>query len=51
MISTLDFPTKHEYIREYIMTGIKRSKLIDFLLANADTSRETKKSGEDKAEQ
>ena len=41
---------EHDYIRAYVETGIKRGKLIDFLLANADTSKEEKPAKEEKAE-
>lgn len=39
-----------DYVREYVMTGIRRGKLIDFLLSKADTSKEEKKAKEDAAE-
>ena len=39
-----------DYLKDYVMTGIKRSKLIDFLLSKADTSKEEKKAKEEAAE-
>ncbi|MBO7701193.1 MAG: trigger factor, partial [Eubacteriaceae bacterium] len=39
-----------DYLKDYGMTGIKRSKLIDFLLSQADTSKEEKKAKEEAAE-
>ncbi|MBO4360257.1 MAG: trigger factor [Eubacteriaceae bacterium] len=39
-----------DYVKEYVLTGIRRAKLIDYLLSVADTSKEDKKAKEEAAE-